>query len=105
MTVARISSIELHSEEALEEFSKIFNAIRKTFNPEPISCTGIQTAPTSYMIVAVYENDEVAQAALSGRKKVVEQVAKYVKDVWHMEGPVLHHQFSDEFVKKLSQTI
>ena len=105
MTVARITSVELHSVDALDEFSKTFNAIRKTFNPEPISCTGIQTAPTSYMIVAVYENDEVAQSALPGREKVVEHVAKYVKDVWHMEGPVNHHQFSDEFVKKLSQTV
>ena len=98
MTVARITSVELHQQEALDEFSK-------TFKPEPISCTGIETAPTSYMIVAVYENDEVAQSALPGREKVVENVAKYVKDVWHMEGPAYHHQFSDEFVKKLSQTV
>ena len=105
MTVARITTVELYSEEVVEEFSKTFNSIRKTFNPEPIACTGIQTGPTSYMIVAVYESDEVAQAALPGRQKVVEHVAKYVKDVWHMEGPVPHHQFSDDFLEQLNQLL
>ena len=103
MTVARITTVELHSEEAFEEFSKTFNLIRQTFNPEPIACTGIHTGPTSYMIVAVYESDEAAQAALPGRQKVVEHVAKYVKDVWHMEGQVPHHQFSEDFVKQLNK--
>ena len=70
-----------------------------------VATTGIlrRTLVSSHSFDWSVASDEVAQAALPGRQKVVEHVAKYVKDVWHMEGQVPHHQLSEDFVKQLNK--
>ena len=88
MSVARVTMVDYVSEEAADKFQPDYKIICQRALPEADSLFLIRTGPTSGLSMAIYRDEELAEAMLPKRQTMLEQFTDIFKDFFHLEGPV-----------------
>ena len=95
MSVARVTMVDYVSEEAADKFEPDYKIICQKALPEADSLILIRTGPTSGLSVAIYRDEELAEAMLPRRQAMLEQFTDVFKDFFHLEGPVSLHYINE----------
>ena len=95
MSVARVTMVDYVSEEAADKFEPDYKIICQKALPEADSLILIRTGPTSGLSVAIYRDEELAEAMLPKRQAMLEQFTDVFEDFFHLEGPVSLHYINE----------
>ena len=95
MSVARVTMVDYVSEEAADKFEPDYKIICPRALPEADPLILNRTGPTSGLSVAIYRDEELAEAMLPKRQAMLEQFTDVFKDFFHLEGPVSLHYINE----------
>ena len=95
MSVARVTMVDYVSEEAADKFEPDYKIVCQRALPEANSLILIRTGPTSGLSVAIYRDEELAEAMLPKRQAMLEQFTDVLEDFFHLEGPVSLHYINE----------
>ena len=92
MVYARVLNLEYRSEKIQKLYHEKWRQNNFKGFPEAISRTIIKTGPTSEMMMAVYETEDVAEKARSLANKFLEKHAQHLHEVLDFHGEVTHRE-------------
>ena len=95
MSVARVTMVHYVSEEAADKFEPDYKIICQRALPEADSLILIRTGPTSGLSMAIYRDEELAEAMLPKRQSMREQFTDIFKNFFHLEGPISLHYINE----------
>lgn len=89
MKYARVISIEFKSAEDLDEFYGKWDIWFPDNMPLAVSRTMVRTASNSTLMMAVYDNEEIAEEAKAAVRKFFDVEAVHVHDIIEFHGEVM----------------